>query len=105
MRPAPCWVCSTTGVPAPEPFFLLDWARVCESHLNKKRLTQKINRQTIYGLSLIASLLCASATRRLASATLRTRSSEMAGVPALDTVEDVAGVGPLEMTAGEGVEL
>ena len=29
----------------------------------------------------------------------------MAGVPALDTVEDVAGVGPLEMTAGEGVEL
>ena len=24
LRPAPCWVCSTTGVPAPEPFFLLD---------------------------------------------------------------------------------
>ena len=29
----------------------------------------------------------------------------MAGVPALDAVEGVAGVGPLEMTAGEGVEL
>jgi len=61
----------------------------------------------MYGLSLIASLLCASATRRLASATLRTRSSEMAGVPGLEEAgaEEDAGVGPLEMTAGEGVEL
>lgn len=55
----------------------------------------------MYGLSLMASLLCASATRRFASATLRMRSSEMAGVPA---PEPDAGVGPLEML-GEGVLL
>lgn len=54
---------------------------------------------TIYGLSLIASLLCASATRRLASATRRARSS---GVPEPDA--GVAGVGPLD-TVGDGVTL
>lgn len=49
----------------------------------------------------MASLLWASATRRLASATRRTRSSEIpaAGVP--EPEAGVAGVGPLEIL-GDG---
>ena len=54
----------------------------------------------MYGLSLTASLICASATRRLASATRRTRSSgRAAGV-----ADPEAGVGPLE-TVGDGLAL
>lgn len=56
----------------------------------------------MYGLSLTASLLCASATRRLASATFRIRSSDTVGVP--DPEAGVAGVGPLD-TDGEGLSL
>jgi hypothetical protein len=41
----------------------------------------------MYGLSLTASLLCASATRRFASATLRARSSAGAGEPDCDGAE------------------
>lgn len=56
----------------------------------------------MYGLSLTASLLCASATRRFASATLLARSSCVEGVPgAGDAAAVVEGVGPLE-TVGDG---
>lgn len=48
----------------------------------------------MYGLSLTASLLCASATRRLASDTRRAISSD-AGNPGAG--EPVAGVGPLDI--------
>ena len=61
---------------------------------------EKKKKRTMYGLSFIASLLWASATRRLASATRRTRSSVTVGVPGPEA--GVAGVGPLE-TVGDGV--
>lgn len=64
----------------------------------------------MYGLSLIASLVCASATRFLASATLRARSSgRPAGVPAPEPEGGVMpgvgfGVEPgVEEEAGEGM--
>jgi len=52
----------------------------------------------MYGLSFTASLVCASATRRLASETRRAISSIARGLPRAG--DPVAGVGPLE-TVGE----
>lgn len=54
----------------------------------------------MYGLSFTASLLCASATRRLASDTRRAISSVTIREPGAG--DPVAGVGPLDMV-GEGV--
>jgi hypothetical protein len=55
----------------------------------------------MYGLSLTANLVCASATRRFASATRRAKSSGVAGVPGPEG--PAADVVRLEAD-GEGVE-
>ena len=48
----------------------------------------------MYGLSFTANLLCASATRRFASATLLAKSSVFAGEPECEpTAGDSAGLG------------
>lgn len=57
-------------------------------------LQARLLERTIYGLSFTASLLCASATRRLASATLRAISS----VKASDA--DVGGADTTALDAG-----
>ena len=66
-----------------------------------------IRKLTMYGLSLTANLVCASATRRFASATRRDKSSDVAGVPgpegaAADAVRletDEEGVGTVGIAA------
>jgi len=56
--------------------------------------------RTMYGLSLMASLLCASATRRFASATLRAMSSFIEGDAGVEMILGFAGeaLGKVDLT-------
>lgn len=84
LRPAPCWAVSTG-------LFFFIWGMVLHTQ-NEPRESQSTGvLRTIYGLSLTASFVCASATRRLASATRRDKSSDTPGVPGVPGVDTPEG--------------
>lgn len=71
--------------------------RLCRDFSGDRAYMRKL---TMYGLSFTANLVCASATRRFASATRRDKSSDVAGVPG---PEGAAADAVRLETDGEGV--
>lgn len=103
--PAPCCAGSGAGVP----FLDLFACNPACARIRKLPLPRQVVvvKHTRYGLSLMARLRCASATRFCASATRRARSSAdgSATVGPADTVALAAGRATGAAGVGEGAEL